>query len=735
MSRLWGGDSRGKVTFTQNATAHHKHFMNSFDVFDTLIARRFVTAELLFEQLEVEWGLPGFAARRIEADTGTRDLAGIYRALGLDRQAMARELELELAQVIPIQENLDRVRHGDLLLSDMYLQASDILTLLRAAGLDKQVTLYRSSGGKRTGDVWQRVAKGPRPHLHLGDHELSDLRNPQALGMAAELYSRAGFNPWELDLFSRGLQHTAYLIRELRLRCPCDGLDPLRFVAGQFNVPWLLAASQLLRRQVDASYAGRPLVFLGRDCQLLHRIYCAYYEPCTYLPFSRALAYTQPLESVRYLLSQAPKDAVFVDISSTGATWEWLDAPLDVLALIYSDQGSGYTTRRPHPPPRFSALTRSSEIGATNYLLEVFNCADHPYVERVESYDDKLLRAVYAGEPEFDAATVKAIQGPPLQAAALALYYALALRKELDALPAAQLRQLFAEFAAAICVQHHVEVLLPDVGEQDRQYLENLRKPQVQRRAQPSQPDLNGVSMAASYRLRNAFIDHECNVLHIENAPIETSIQETYAQCNEDLIIQAVLRARLHAAGRPMSSLSYVEIGGNHPVQTSSTYLFYRLYGARGLICEANPRLAQELARIRPGDHVLSTAVSDRPDERIKLFVARGHELSSVDKAHVDGFGWLGDLSEVVEEVLVRNMHINDVLSAHAPASHIDYLSVDIEGQDLALLKALDFSRFRPTIIQCEYEGRVDDFTAVLAPQGYALAGLTDVNAIYLLPQ
>ena len=66
-----------------------------------------------------------------------------------------------------------------------------------------------------------------------------------------------------------------------------------------------------------------------------------------------------------------------------------------------------------------------------------------------------------------------------------------------------------------------------------------------------------------------------------------------------------------------MESLGYMEIGGNHPVQTSSTYLFYRYHGARGVICEANPRLAMELKINRPGDIVVNSR-SLRVDQAVQ---------------------------------------------------------------------------------------------------------------------
>ncbi|HEY8923278.1 MAG TPA: hypothetical protein VIU64_02785, partial [Polyangia bacterium] len=121
--------------------------------------------------------------------------------------------------------------------------------------------------------------------------------------------------------------------------------------------------------------------------------------------------------------------------------------------------------------------------------------------------------------------------------------------------------------------------------------------------------------------MANPFIAHQLGRLDLQAAPIPTLLRETYAQCNEDIIIESLLRARLRSSGRQLSSVRYLEIGGNHPVQTSSTYLFYRGWGAKGWLVEADPSLAARLRAVRPRDQVIGVAVSDREDPTLSFFV------------------------------------------------------------------------------------------------------------------
>jgi FkbM family methyltransferase len=228
----------------------------------------------------------------------------------------------------------------------------------------------------------------------------------------------------------------------------------------------------------------------------------------------------------------------------------------------------------------------------------------------------------------------------------------------------------------------------------------------------------------------NPFIANECLSHQISGAPIPTNIYETYAQCNEDLIIEAVLRAHLFRAGRTMDTVRYIEIGANHPFQTSSTYLLYKLYGASGVLVEPIPALAETLKAVRPRDSVVNCAVSVSTEKTIRLHVHEKNELSSVSTEHIAHFKGLGGTEKILETIECQNLHINEFMRAHYGA-YCDYLSVDVEGLDALLLSQMD-RVFQPTLIQCEHEGRIAEFSEILKSRGYGLLAQTDVNAIFL---
>lgn len=230
----------------------------------------------------------------------------------------------------------------------------------------------------------------------------------------------------------------------------------------------------------------------------------------------------------------------------------------------------------------------------------------------------------------------------------------------------------------------------------------------------------------------NPFIEYECGRLKLKPAPIATTIRETYAQCNEDIVVEALLRARFASAGRDMSTVRYLEIGGNHPVQTSSTYLFYRAWGGRGHIVEANSGLAARLKSIRSRDIVVQTAVSDKFDKTVSFHVHELDELSSLSAENIRTFEVSGVPGAVSRVEIIPNMHVNAFFDTYIDCP-LDFMSIDIEGLDLPVLQALA-PVHRPTVLQVECVDSVllEKLEQTLAPRGYQFVAMTEVNVIFV---
>ena len=436
--------------------------MNSFDVFDTLISRRFVTSNIIWEQIQHEFNHENFARDRVGADNGQRSLEEIYEAFGGTDAEMAREIELEINSVFPIYKNIQKVKDGDVLISDMYLPAWAIMMMLRNAGFDKQVTIYQSNGDKANGKVWEMI----KPDLHLGDNMHSDVTMPRNAGIQAEHYEGTGLNVAETNIVSKNFNILAMMMREIRLRHDMTFNENINDIARNYNLPFLFCFAELVKRKKKQS---QNIVFLGRDTYLFYKIFHEYYGPCTYLPFSRALAFKTPSDAVTYLNTQSPPNALYVDLSSTGATWQHLSryTHFEVLVGIYSDVFH-YTNTKPELPNGFQYLIKNSEIGNTNYLLEVFNCAKHGHIKGFDKY-----KATF-GDPELGLTTIIDIHDPIESAIKLSEHYRHCINIELDAKSDDELSKLFGEMAISISGQAGYINEFTDYLNKEKTYLENL---------------------------------------------------------------------------------------------------------------------------------------------------------------------------------------------------------------------------------------------------------------------
>ena len=396
--------------------------VDSFDVFDTLIARRCIAPDGVFARMERELAWPGFARlrRAAEAALGGSDysLADIYRGvaqLAAVPQPVAdawREAEIaaELAEVVPIAENLQRVRDGDLLVSDMYLDAAAIRALLDRAGLDRQVGLLVTPRGKSSGAIWPRLREQLTIGRHLGDNPHSDVAMPARFGIAVEhtaVSAPSGVEDWLLGV---GLGDLARVLREARLRTwtPDPLARHLQLIQIQLNAPILLLASVLLHR-LAGRLGSTSLLFASRDCNLWLTLFRAMAsnlggEPLAteYFHTSRKARIDAAPAYCAYAAERLGEDALLVDLCGSG--WS---ASLLLRSLALRDRHCFFVHRLAAVPLyerhaatpdtcHLHAAVAPAQAGLDHVRLEMANYADHGSVVGMRRIGDAMLPVLAA---------------------------------------------------------------------------------------------------------------------------------------------------------------------------------------------------------------------------------------------------------------------------------------------------------------------------------------------------
>jgi FkbM family methyltransferase len=198
----------------------------------------------------------------------------------------------------------------------------------------------------------------------------------------------------------------------------------------------------------------------------------------------------------------------------------------------------------------------------------------------------------------------------------------------------------------------------------------------------------------------------------------------SYSQFGEDRVIDRTL-------GRPALGF-YVDVGANHPDTLSNTRRFYER-GWRGINIEPNSNNCELFRVQRPRDINLNIGVGLESAD-MTFYRFDPHELSTFSAQAAKQYEHMGykliDTSRVAIEPLAS------VLSKHVPSGGIDFLSVDTEGFDLAVLRSNDWARFRPKLICVEigdHETRAEnaDIASYLRTQGYVPVYSNGVNAIW----
>lgn len=168
--------------------------------------------------------------------------------------------------------------------------------------------------------------------------------------------------------------------------------------------------------------------------------------------------------------------------------------------------------------------------------------------------------------------------------------------------------------------------------------------------------------------------------------------RRSYSQEGEDMILR-----RLFDSCR---SGFYIDVGAHHPLRFSNTYFFYRL-GWSGINIEPNPDFALAFRLFRPRDEHVQEGVAESPGT-LTYFRFDDAALNTFDRGlarqreEAAGRARLPPLEVKVERldaILERLL---------PPETAIDFLSVDVEGMDLAVLRSNDWGRFRPKCVLVE---------------------------------
>jgi len=169
----------------------------------------------------------------------------------------------------------------------------------------------------------------------------------------------------------------------------------------------------------------------------------------------------------------------------------------------------------------------------------------------------------------------------------------------------------------------------------------------------------------------------------------------------------------------------FVEVGANDPCSGSQTWLLEQ-NGWRGVLIEPQAALCEKLRRERKKSLVFQVACSGPEKEgEALLHIAAQDGVSTLEK-QIDSHGaqFIG-----TERVKITTL---DKILKEAGTSRMDFLSLDVEGHEIEVMRGFDFKKYRPELILIEDGVRTLDKHRFLKRQGYQLVKRTCLNNWYI---
>ena len=277
------GNEKRRNQRRDSSSYNHILSVNSFDIFDTILARDVEHPQDIFSLIEDQYPFPHFRELRMLAESradGSFD--GIYRQIQslvnlteAETEALKQyEFATELNHTYLIRETYEQVQDGDILVSDMYLPYDHIHKLLTHAGFQKKINLYISYGGKFRGWMWSVLQNMYDIRLHVGDNFASDVIKAYEFGILSHWATIHSFTPEEVVVKNAGSKSLALLLRRFRHENPYKfGTASYKLYQAQarYNLPILLLLVVELKLIMQREGLNR-LLLTTRDGCLLEKL-------------------------------------------------------------------------------------------------------------------------------------------------------------------------------------------------------------------------------------------------------------------------------------------------------------------------------------------------------------------------------------------------------------------------------------------------------------------------------
>lgn len=164
----------------------------------------------------------------------------------------------------------------------------------------------------------------------------------------------------------------------------------------------------------------------------------------------------------------------------------------------------------------------------------------------------------------------------------------------------------------------------------------------------------------------------------------------SFGQYGEDIIIDKLL-------GNKPSGF-YVDVGAFDPDKLSNTKRFY-LKGWKGINIEPNPKKIKKFNILRPDDINLDIGISNRKGEMLCYKFRENNSYTFSKEVVAQYLKWGLHLEK---EFKIKVDTLKNIFDRYLEGRKIDFISIDTEGHEMAVLQGNNWQAYRPKLICIE---------------------------------
>ncbi|MFZ5570636.1 MAG: FkbM family methyltransferase [Thermodesulfobacteriota bacterium] len=213
--------------------------------------------------------------------------------------------------------------------------------------------------------------------------------------------------------------------------------------------------------------------------------------------------------------------------------------------------------------------------------------------------------------------------------------------------------------------------------------------------------------------------------------PDKKSRKISFSQCGEDLIIEFIFNAI------KIANPTYLDIGAHDPFFINNTYLFYKK-GSNGINVEPNPILLDKFLKYRPNDTNICAGVCNEDGEQ-DYYMMSSPSMNTFSEEEANKLESETSI-KILRKIKIKTISLSTILNNYCRGIFPDFLSLDVEGLELDILKAIDFCKCFPKVICIETltysenksEKKEEDIINYIKENGFLLYADTYINSIFV---